>query len=300
MIEDPSSIVEKVGKSVVAITTRGITFDDIFSPHITRGIGSGFAIEKGLIVTSFHVIENAQEIRIISKEGISRRGYLLAINPFNDLALIGTDLELPPLKLSREYKVGNFVLAIGNPLGMESVTFGIISGSSRLIKSPAGNPLYVLQTDAAVNPGNSGGPLVNMKGEVVGVVTAMIPYAQGIGFAIPSRLVESFVNNYKKFGRYVRAYVGISIVNLTTAIARYFELPVEEGVLVVDVSPNSPAYYAGIRRGDIIIEVDGKKVKEILDFLALIDEKGAPAILNLQIIRGNKKIEIELETVPID
>ncbi|MEM0373915.1 MAG: trypsin-like peptidase domain-containing protein, partial [Sulfolobales archaeon] len=235
-MEEVSEIVEKAGKSVVAITTRGITFDDIFNIHVTRGIGSGFIVEKGLVITSFHVIENAQEIRVISREGISKRGYLLAVNPYNDLALIGTDLDLPPLKLSREYKIGEFVIAIGNPLGMESVTFGIISGSSRLIRSPAGNPLYVLQTDAAVNPGNSGGPLVNMKGQVVGVVTAMIPYAQGIGFAIPARLVESFINNYKKFGRYVRPYVGISIVNLTSAIARYFELPVEEGILIIDVS----------------------------------------------------------------
>jgi S1-C subfamily serine protease len=298
-MEDLPKLVERVGKSVVAITTRGITFDDIFNPQITRGIGSGFVVSKGLIITSYHVIENAKEIKIINKDGLSTYGELVAINPYNDLALIAANIDLPSLPLSHDYKVGELVLAIGNPLGMESVTLGIISGSGRLIRSPIGNPVYVIQTDAAVNPGNSGGPLVNMRGEVVGVVTAMIPYAQGIGFAIPARLVESFIKNISKHGKYIRPYIGISVTSITKAMSRYFNLRAEEGVLVVDVAYGSPAYVSGIRKGDVIISIDGNRIKDTLEFLAVIEEKGAPSVLKFTIIRDNKKIDLEVESIPI-
>ncbi|MCY0860154.1 MAG: trypsin-like peptidase domain-containing protein [Sulfolobaceae archaeon] len=299
-LEDIRKVIEKVSNSVITILTRDIGFDELFGPKVSEGLGSGFSIGKGLFVTSYHVIGNASEVRIVSKEGYVTKGEVIAINPFNDLALIyGDELDLPGLNISTEYHLGDVVLAIGNPLGLESVTMGIISGVDRTITSPAGNTLYVLQTDAAVNPGNSGGPLVNLKGEVVGVVTAMIPYAQGIGFAVPSKLVSSFLTNVNKFKRYVRPYIGVAVAKLNKAIASYLGLKTDRGVIVVNVDPSGPAYNEGIRRGDVIVSVNGDDVESPLDLIAKLEEVGAPSTVKLKIVRGRDTRVFEVETVPL-
>ena len=292
---DYSDVVEEVSKSVVTILTKSLTLDEFFTPSVAEGLGSGFSVGNGFIITSYHVIQNARDIVVVSRDGFSSKGRTIAVNPFNDLALLHTDLELKPLKINEKVKVGEGVLAVGSPLGLDSVSFGIVSSVDRTIKSPLGNPLYVIQTDAAVNPGNSGGPLVNTKGEVVGVVTAMIPYAQGIGFAIPSKLVQSFLKNVNKNnGQYVRSYVGIMVVKLNKAISTYFNLLVDSGVIVANVSSDSPAYEAGIRKGDVITEINGKKVETPVDLVSGIDEAGGDEI-EFKIIRGKNKYSVKLK-----
>ncbi|BFI74280.1 S1C family serine protease [Sulfurisphaera ohwakuensis] len=296
---DYSSIVEDVSKSVVTILTKQLTLDEFLMPSVAEGLGSGFSVGNGFVITSYHVIQNSRNIVVVSKDGFSSEADVIAINPFNDLALLYTNLNLKALKFSEKVKVGEGVLAIGSPLGLDSVTLGIISSIDRTIQSPLGNPLYVLQTDAAVNPGNSGGPLINTKGEVVGVVTAMIPYAQGIGFAIPSKLVLSFLKNVERNnGKYVRPYLGIRVIKLNKAISTYFNLSSDAGVLVVAVDEDSPAYDAGIRRGDIITEVNGKKIESQLDLVASIDETGLEEI-EMKILRGKDKISIKVAPVAL-
>lgn len=296
---DYSSVVEEVSKSVVTILTRQVTLDDFLMPSVSEGIGSGFSIGNGFIVTSYHVIRNAKDIEIVSRDGFSSDANVIAINPFHDLALLSTNLDLKALRITDKVKVGEGVLAVGSPLGLDSVTFGIVSSVDRTIQSPLGTPLYVLQTDAAVNPGNSGGPLVNTKGEVVGVVTAMIPYAQGIGFAIPSKLVLSFLKNIEKHGgRYIRPYLGVRVMKLNKAMSTYFNLPSDSGVIVIDVSYDSPAYYAGIKKGDIITEVNGKKIESTVDFVAGLEEQGIDEI-ELKILRGKNKISVKVTPVAL-
>ncbi len=294
---DFSSVIEKVSDSVVTIVTRQITLDDFLTPNVSEGIGSGFAIGNNLVVTSYHVIRGSERIIIVSREGFISEGEVIAVNPYNDLALLSSELELKPLKISEKVKVGEAVLAVGSPLGLDSVTFGIISSIDRTIQSPIGTQLYVLQTDAAVNPGNSGGPLVNTNGEVVGVVTAMIPYAQGIGFAIPSRLLRSFLENVKKHGRYVRPYLGIRVMKLNKALSTYFRLPTSDGVIVVAVDPRSPAYQAGIRKGDIILEINGKMIENQIDLVSTIEEAGLEEI-ELTLLRGKDKVKVNV--MPIE
>ena len=292
---DYSDVVEEVSKSVVTILTRSVTLDEFFAPSVAEGLGSGFSVGNGFIITSYHVIQNARDIVVVSRDGFRSKGRVIAVNPFNDLALLHTDLDLKPLKINEKVKVGEIVLAIGSPLGLDSVSLGIVSSVDRTIRSPLGNPLYVIQTDAAVNPGNSGGPLVNTKGEVVGVVTAMIPYAQGIGFAIPSKLVQSFLKNVSSNnGQYVRYYVGIMVAKLNKAISTYFDLPTDSGAIVVGVNPDSPAYEAGIRKGDVITEINGKKVESPVDLISEIDESGGEEI-ELKIIRGKNNYKVKLK-----
>ncbi|WP_338604236.1 trypsin-like peptidase domain-containing protein [Sulfolobus tengchongensis] len=286
-------LVEKVTPSVVTIITKQIALDQFFAPQVAEGIGSGFAIGKNVLITSYHVISNASEIIVISDDGFRDQAQVIAVNPYHDLAILSTTLDLPSLKLAKDYKTGEVVLAVGNPLGLYSVSMGIISSEERAIISPIGSPVYVIQTDAAVNPGNSGGPLVNTKGEVVGVVTAMIKDAQNIGFAIPSKLIDSFVKNVMKFGKYIRPYVGIGVVKLNKALATYLGIKRQSGLLVLNIDPDGSAYRYGMRKGDIILKVDNQEVKSPVDLLTILEGKVGSSV-NVKVLRNSKEIEFEI------
>jgi len=290
--EEIKELAENASKSVVAVLTREIVFDDFLSPVAREGLGSGFSVLENHFLTSYHVIRNAREIRLLDKDGNIAIAQPVAINPFYDLALLKSKLNIPTMKLSSEYSIGDLVFAIGNPLGLRSITFGVISATGRTLFSPTGQDLYVLQTDAAVNPGNSGGPLVNIKGEVVGIVTAMIPFAQGIGFAIPSELMQGLLRSYTKFGRYIRPYLGIIGMALNKALASYYDLSRSEGVIVIRVYPRSPAWEAGIMQGDIIYEADGKKVTNPIELQVAVESKGAGEKIELSIDRNGKTYKV--------
>jgi Trypsin-like serine proteases, typically periplasmic, contain C-terminal PDZ domain len=207
--------------------------------------------------------------------------------------MLSTTLNLPSLKFAKEYKTGEVVLAVGNPLGLYSVSMGIISSEERAIMTPNGLPIYVIQTDAAVNPGNSGGPLINTKGEVVGTVTAMIREAQNIGFAIPSKLIDSFVKNVMKFGRYIRPYIGVGVIKLNKALATYLGVRKQSGLLVMNIDPNGSAYKYGIRRGDIILKVNNQEVKSPIDLLAILEEMVGSEV-NVKMLRDSREIDLSI------
>ncbi|MFH1090213.1 MAG: DegQ family serine endoprotease [Pseudomonadota bacterium] len=234
-----------------------------------KSLGSGFILDKsGLIITNNHVIEGADEITVRMVDEKEYKAKVLGRDPKTDLALIRIEAkgDLPYLTLgdSDQVKVGDWVVAIGNPFGLShTVTAGILSARGRVIG--AGPYDDFLQTDASINLGNSGGPLLNLDGEVIGINTAIVRGGQGIGFAIPSSMAKKIVAQLKDKGRVVRGWLGVMVQAVTPELAKSFKLKTEEGALVADVIPGSPAEKAGFKRGDVIISFNGQKIKEVND-----------------------------------
>jgi len=239
-----------------------------------RSLGSGFIIDKdGYILTNNHVVERATEISVRLLNHKEYKAKIIGRDPKTDLALlkINAHQSLPTLPLgdSDLLQVGDWVIAIGNPFGLgHTVTVGIISAKERIIG--AGPYDNFLQTDAAINPGNSGGPLINLKGEVVGINTAIVAQAQGIGFAIPINMAKAIVKQLKKHHRVIRGWLGVMIQEVTPQLAQALGLKEAKGALVADVTPNSPADRAGIKRGDVIIEYNGHSIKEMNELPRLV------------------------------
>ncbi len=235
-----------------------------------QSLGSGAIINKeGLILTTNHVVDNAEEIRVKLSDGREFKAKVIGRDSKTDLAVIkiASPFEnLPVLTLgdSDKMRVGDWVIAVGNPFGLEeSVTHGIISGTGRVIGSGPYDDF--LQTDAPINPGNSGGPLVNMRGEVIGINTIIVSGGQGLGFAVPSSLASSVVTQLKEKGKVVRGWIGVSIQNISPPIAKAFGLKEPKGALIADVIAGGPADKAGMKGGDIITTLDGKEVKTAND-----------------------------------
>ncbi|HSV30937.1 MAG TPA: Do family serine endopeptidase, partial [Atribacteraceae bacterium] len=229
-----------------------------------RGLGSGFIFrEDGYIITNHHVIQDAEEINVTLLDGRLYTGRVIGADPLTDLAVVKIDSDetLPTVTLgdSDATRVGESVIAIGNPFGLShSVTTGVLSAKGRPITAGDTGREYenFLQTDAAINPGNSGGPLLNLQGEVIGINTAIIPFAQGVGFAIPINMAKALLDDLIEVGRVIRAWLGVFIQDVTPQIAEQFGLEEARGALISDVSPESPAAMAGIQRGDIILRID--------------------------------------------
>ena len=238
-----------------------------------RSLGSGFIIDKeGYIITNNHVVEQANEIKVKLSNEKEYDAKVIGTDPKTDLALIKikTAGELPVARLgdSDKLEVGEWVVAIGNPFGLEqTVTTGIISAKGRVIG--AGPYDGFLQTDASINPGNSGGPLFNLKGEVVGINTAIVAGGQGIGFAIPINLAKGLLPQLKK-GHVVYGYLGVMIQDITPELAKSFGLKEAKGVLISDVLKDSPAQKGGVMKGDVVLEYDGKRVEERGQFVKLV------------------------------
>jgi serine protease Do len=265
-----------------------------------QSLGSGFIIDKdGYIITNNHVVEGADEIKVKLADGREFKAKVVGRDSKTDLALIKISSlfkDLPVLLLgdSDKIRVGDWVLAIGNPFGLEhTVTQGIISATGRAIG--AGPYDNFLQTDAPINPGNSGGPLINLKGEVIGINSAIVATGQGIGFAIPSNMAKTVISQLKEKGKVTRGWIGVSIQSVTPEIAQSFGLKEPTGVLIADVVLGSPADMAGIKRGDIIVTFDGKEIKNMSDLP--INVAGTPVGKNIDIsiIRNGKKININLK-----
>lgn len=279
-------IVEQAGPAVVKIETLtnnstpyyfndpffrnffGDQFNPSQEPQTRTGMGSGFIISNdGYILTNEHVIADANEIKV-NITGIEEplTAKLVGSDHKLDLAIlkVEADKDLPTLKLgdSSQAKVGDSVIAIGNPYGLDhTVTVGVVSAKGRPVTIGDTQYKNLLQTDASINPGNSGGPLINMQGEVIGINTAINAQAQGIGFAIPSNTVTEVLTELKETGKVARPYLGVYMQSLTKELAASLKLGSTDGALVAQVVPGSPAEQAGIQRGDVIIEFDGKPVK---------------------------------------
>ena len=267
--------------------------DDFQREFKQRSLGSGFIIDKdGYIVTNNHVIEGADQIKVKLKNGQEFEAEIVGRDANTDIALIKlkSARELPFVKLgdSSELKVGDWVMAIGNPFGLEhTVTAGIVSAKGRVIGSGPYDDF--IQTDASINPGNSGGPLLNLKGEVVGINTAIVATGQGIGFAIPMTLARGIIEQLVAQGEVTRGWLGVAIQDLNEELAEYYGIPGEEGVLVTEVFPGDPAESAGIKAKDIVIEVNGKKVATSRELSRTIADIGVGEKAKILVLRNGKK-----------
>jgi len=265
------AIVARAVPAVVSITTRQIERDQFNQPVPTRGLGSGFILDaRGYILTNAHVVEGAEEIKVTLTDGRKFRATRVGADSFTDLAVLKIDgPRLPTIALSERTAlwVGETVVAIGNPLWIEggpTVTVGVVSALGRSMEQE-GLPLLhnMIQTDAAINPGNSGGPLLDLSGRVVGINTAVIASAHGIGFAISATTVKPVLRALIATGRVVRPSIGVEAVSVTPQVAYANDLPIERGALVTWVEPGGPGAAAGVQSGDVITAVAGRAVTDV-------------------------------------
>ncbi|NWG02481.1 MAG: DegQ family serine endoprotease [Syntrophaceae bacterium] len=283
-------------------------FGDFFGPFFEgnpprdfeqRGVGSGFIMSRdGYILTNNHVVEDADQIKVKLANGKEFGGKIVGRDPKTDLALIkiSSSSDLQPLTLgnSDELKVGSWVVAVGSPFGLEqTVTAGIVSAKGRVIGSgPYDN---FIQTDASINPGNSGGPLINMKGEVVGINTAIIASGQGIGFAIPINMAKEIAPQLQEKGHVTRGWLGVSIQEVTPELAKSFGLKEKKGALVAQVVSGSPAGKAGIEQGDVIVEFDGKEITDSKDLPRMVASTPVGKAVTIQLIRNGKVLDRQVK-----
>ena len=276
-------------------------FGDFFSPFSQgnppggfeqKGVGSGFIMSReGYILTNNHVVEEADQIKVKLSNGKEYEGKVIGRDPKTDLALVkiegAPDLQSLSLGNSEDLKVGSWVVAVGSPFGLEqTVTAGIVSAKGRVIGSgPYDN---FIQTDASINPGNSGGPLVNLKGEVVGINTAIIAEGQGIGFAIPINMAKEIASQLQNQGHVTRGWLGVNIQEVTPELAKSFGLKDNKGALVSQVLPNSPAEKAGIEQGDVILQFDGKDVSDSKELPRIVASTPVGKSVMVKIARDGK------------
>ncbi len=273
-----AGIVERVRDSVITVVVEAIDPLSMLEAPV-RGVGSGFIVGEDLALTNSHVVGSAIEARVIYSDGEVGVGRVLARDPYRDLALLEVESRGRRVRMgdSDKVRIGELVIALGSPLGMPgpSVTLGVVSARGRTIVADEGRIVLedLIQTDAAINPGNSGGPLINMDAEAIGVTTAMIPFAQGIGFGIPINHAKRFITLISKYGRPVRAWIGVFVAPLTPEIARMMGLEKAKGVVVIRTIPGSPAEAVGIRRGDVILKAGGREISTPGDLRNTIEER---------------------------
>ena len=303
-----TSAVEKLSESVVSIDSVRVTRDFRYGLVPIEGKGSGLIIDrKGYVITNNHVIDEATRVQIHLKDGRTFLGEVVGSDASTDIAVIKVDADnLPAASLgdSEKLKVGQIALAIGNTLGLQggpTVSMGVVSALGRPL--PGTDFIFegLIQTDTAINPGNSGGPLADIGGNVIGMNTAMIPFAQGVGFAIPVNTMKWVVQQILEKGRVIRPWLGISGANMSQAIARRYDLPADSGVLVVEVDSRGPAYEAGMRVGDVIIQVGSHPVKEMKDILMSLSKLAIKEEVEVGFIRLNakRKALLRLKESPI-
>ncbi|MEH1941705.1 MAG: HhoA/HhoB/HtrA family serine endopeptidase [Nostoc sp.] len=331
-----TAAVNRVGSAVVRIDTeRTITrrvdpfmedpffrrfFGDGFSQQMPpseqlRGLGSGFIIDKsGLVMTNAHVVDKADKVTVRLKDGRTFEGKVQGIDEVTDLAVVkinaGNDLPVAPLGSSSNVQVGDWAIAVGNPLGFDNtVTLGIVSTLKRSSAQVgiSDKRLDFIQTDAAINPGNSGGPLLNGQGEVIGINTAIRPDAMGIGFAIPIDKAKAIAAQLQRDGKVAHPYLGVQMLTLTPDLAKQnntdpnspIQIPEINGVFVMRVVPNSPAASAGIRRGDVILQVDGKAITSAEQLQNVVEDSRLGQVLQLKVQRGNKTEQLSIRTAEL-
>ena len=291
-----TSVVDRVGASVVQIAVRK-------KKNLARrilgneGSGSGFVISSdGYVVTNHHVISDALDIHVITAEGEKLKAALKGSDPSTDIAVLKINgLKLPALSFapSDGLKVGQIAIAIGNPYGFQStVTTGVVSALGRTLRSQTGRLIDdVIQTDAALNPGNSGGPLVNSNGQVIGVNTAIIRMAQGICFAVSSNVASYVVDKLIRYGKVRRAHLGIAGNNqpISTRIRNKYKLSNRQGVLIRQVTKENKIYNKELQKGDIIIGFAGEVVETIDDLHRKLDEKMIDVRTALRILRYGRE-----------
>ncbi len=296
---------EKVSPSVVKIEIRRRLRDQrglALRPNEVVGSGSGFIFTPdGLILTNSHVVQQARGFDVTLSDGRRFDAYLIGDDPATDLAVIRINAPgLVPAELgdSKSIRVGQLVVAIGNPYGFQcTVTAGVVSALGRSLRSSSGRLIdNVIQTDAALNPGNSGGPLVTSKGEVIAVNTAVILPAQGLCFAIAINTAKFVAGRLIRDGKIMRSSIGVAGQNvpLPRRLVRFHNLAVESGVMVASVEPKSPAERAGLSEGDVIVGYGGQPVSTIDDLHRLLTDEQAGLKVALTILRRSEKIALDI------
>ena len=274
-------------------------FGDRPPPNQQRSLGSGFIISSdGYIVTNNHVVGNAETITVRLSDEHEYSASVIGSDEKTDIALIKIDSEVPfrsvPLGESSSLRIGDWVMAIGNPFGLElTVTAGIVSAKGRMIG--AGPYDDFIQTDASINPGNSGGPLLNLAGEVVGINSAIFSQGGGnigIGFAIPIDMAKSIIDQLKTTGKVTRGWLGVAIQTVTAELAKSFDLTEAAGALVAEVTTDGPAEKAGIQRGDIIIDFNGRRVEKSKDLPFLVARTPVGTKAEVLILREGKEVKL--------
>lgn len=293
--------VEKVSPAVVNIEVhQSVRARRRSEPQERHGGGSGFVFTPdGLILTNSHVVHDANRIEVTVADGRRFPARIIGDDPATDLAVIqidGSGLSAVALGDSQALRVGQLVIAIGNPYGFQStVTAGVVSALGRSLRSYSGRLIEdVIQTDASLNPGNSGGPLVASDGRVVGVNTATILPAQGLCFAIGINTAKFVASRLLRDGRIRRSYIGVSAqtVPIHRRLVRYYDLLKETGVVVLSTEPNSPAQRAGLREGDVIIALEGQPVAGVDDLHRLLTEVRVGTTSELTVLRGTERTRI--------
>jgi serine protease Do len=298
-------VAKAVGPSVV--TVLNMTVPAIGKP-VARGLGSGFIVSKdGLIVTNAHVIAGADRVDVVLSGERTLTAKVLGADPRIDIAILkvnATNLPVVTFGDSDRLQVGQQAIAIGNPLGFErTVTVGVVSALNRVIPGGGTSLRDLIQTDAAINPGNSGGPLLDSCGRVIGVNSAVVGTlagSGGLGFAIPINTVRRAVRDVVTKGRIIVPWIGIAYVEVTSEIAKAYNLPTTYGVIVGSVAAGSPASRAGIRKGDIIIEINGKPLKDAGQLQEFIREAEVGTRVKLTLIRNGQRrtVTVTLEEMP--
>lgn len=286
---------------------KGTPFEDFFKQHggppmkkRQMGEGSGVIVDpKGYILTNYHVVAGADKLTIRLFDGREFKGDVKGTDPKTDLAVIHVEAKDLPVALlgdSDKIQVGEWAIAIGSPFGLEeTVTVGVISAKGR---TGLGTGTYedFIQTDASINPGNSGGPLVNIEGEVIGINAMIISPGQGIGFAIPINLAKTIMAELIRTGKVIRPWVGIGLQDLTPELMKNFNVKDKEGALISQVYEGSPAEKAGLKTGDILVQIDGKKIKDSQDVVREVLKRPVGQKVFLEIIRDGKRVEISVTT----
>ncbi|MBX5476095.1 MAG: trypsin-like peptidase domain-containing protein [Clostridia bacterium] len=323
-VPDIASIAEKARPAVVWIETTSHTgggpdlpfmddplfrqfFGSVPMPQqVQHGLGSGVLIDSnGIILTNQHVIDGADEISVkVMDRSQPFPARVLGQDRSLDLAVLKIDghgLPTLPLGDSDKMRVGDWVVAVGNPLGLDhTVTVGVLSAKGRSLDASGRHYDVLLQTDAAINPGNSGGPLLNLKGEVIGINTAVSSQGQGLGFAIPINTVKTVLSQLESGANIQQAWLGVGISDMTADYAKVLHTPVTEGALVVQVYPNSPAERAGLHQFDVITAVNGTPVKSANDLVAAVHKLRVGSSATVQFYRGAEKMTVTavLEAMP--
>ena len=314
--------VEKVGPSVVNISTivkeraQGPRFPfsggdffkdffpDIFSREYSRtSLGSGIIIDgvKGHIITNHHVVARAAEIKIITSAKEEYQAKILGSDPRSDLAVLQVDAKekLPEIEMgnSDDIMIGEAVIAIGNPFGLShTVTTGVVSALHRSVRTEERVYRHFIQTDASINPGNSGGPLLNIEGKLIGINSAVYQKAQGIGFAIPVNKAKRIIRELIRAGEVRFPWLGLEIQEMTAELKKYFGLPeVKEGVLVSGVIQEGPAAEAGLKRGDILLDLDGMPTPSMSEYHDVLSEFTPSDRLRLGLFRKGKELRVMIQ-----
>jgi S1-C subfamily serine protease len=293
---------EKISPSVVKIDVAQAGRSRNGEPHERQGGGSGFVFTPdGLILTNSHVVHDATRIQVSFSDGRRFPAHTIGDDPATDLAVIRIDapqIVAAPLGDSQKLRVGQLAIAIGNPYGFQyTVTAGVVSAMGRSLRSYSGRLIDdVIQTDASLNPGNSGGPLVSSDGRVIGVNTATIMGAQGLCFAIGINTAKFVAGRLLRDGRIRRAYIGVEAQGapLHRRLVRFYDLPQESGVIVSTVTPGSPAQRAGLREGDVIVALDGKAVAGVDDLHRLLTDARVGVSSSLTVLRWTERLELRV------